>query len=105
MLLTAINYLGVQEGGALQAILTGLKVGAIAVIILLGYVLVKGLPGGPGSPCCAHRPSLRGLFRGGDGGSFLGLRRLELLHVCGRGGERPERNMPLALILGTMAVM
>ena len=36
VVLTAINYLGAQEGGALQAILTGAKVGAIAVIILLG---------------------------------------------------------------------
>ena len=46
-LFTAINYRGVREGGAVQSILTGLKVAAIAGLIILGFVLVRRAPGGP----------------------------------------------------------
>ena len=87
--LTAINYRGVREGGALQSILTGLKLGAIAAFALLGWVLVRGLPGGPFHACGTDRPPVRGFFRSGDGRRFLGLRRLECLHVRRRRSKAP----------------
>ena len=87
VVLTAINYLGVREGGALQSILTGLKVGAIAVIILLGYVLVRGLPGGPAALAAPTGHRFAASFGVAMVGRLLGLRRLECLHVRGRRSE------------------
>jgi APA family basic amino acid/polyamine antiporter len=104
-LFTAINYRGVKEGGTVQSILTGLKVGAIAAFIILGYVLVRGSPGGV--------PSLPAP----TGSSFVvsfGVAMVAVLwayegwNSCTfAAGEvkRPERNLPLALILGTLAVL
>jgi APA family basic amino acid/polyamine antiporter len=104
-LFTAINYRGVREGGALQSVLTGLKVGAIAAFIILGYVLVHGSPGGV--------PSLPAP----TGSSFVasfGVAMVAVLwayegwNTCTFAAgevERPQRNLPLALILGTLAVL
>src|SRR5215472_4426457 len=42
LLLTAINYLSVRSGGRIQLLATSLKVGAIAVLIALGFVSQRG---------------------------------------------------------------
>jgi len=103
--LTAINYLGVKEGGRVQSLLTGLKIGAIVALIVLGYVLVSGLPAG-GSSLRAHTGS-------GFVASF-GVAMVAVLwaydgwNTCTFAAsevKKPERNVPLALILGTVAVV
>jgi basic amino acid/polyamine antiporter, APA family len=102
---TAINYLGVREGGEVQSLLTGVKVAAIVAIILLGYALARGPVATP----------LTGASAGGGGGmaafgaAMVGaLWAYEGWNACTfASGEvkRPERNVPLALILGTGAVL
>lgn len=103
--LTAINYLGVREGGAVQSILTGLKVGAIAAIILLGYVLVRGLPGGPAALPAPTGHRFVASFGVAMVGAFWAYEGWNACTFAAGEVERPERNVPLALILGTVAVI
>jgi APA family basic amino acid/polyamine antiporter len=104
-LFTAINYRGVREGGIVQSLLTGLKVGAIAALIILGYLLVVGPPKG-----VASLPAPRGAgFVAAFGVAMVAaLWAYEGWNTCTfAAGEvkRPERNLPLALILGTGGVI
>lgn len=105
VLFTFINYLGVKEGGRVQSVLTGVKVGALVALILLGYLLVHGpvtaagnLPARPGSS-----------FLASFGVAMVGvLWAYEGWNTCTfAAGEvkNPQRDVPLALILGTVAVI
>lgn len=105
VLLTAINYRGVREGGWVQSVMTGLKVGAMVALVILGYALVRGTPAGISS---LTTPSGTGFL------SSFGVAMVAALwaydgwnNVTFAAGEvkRPERNLPLALILGTVAVI
>ncbi|HEV2177465.1 MAG TPA: amino acid permease [Terriglobia bacterium] len=109
VLLTAVNYRGVQEGGAVQSILTGLKVGAMVTLVALGYILVKGPP-------AESAPVSRLATATGAAGylASFGVAMVAALwaydgwnNVTFAAGEvkRPERNLPLALIFGTAAVV
>ncbi len=102
---TAINYRGVREGGAVQSILTGLKLGAIAVIVLLGYVLVRGLPGGPETLAAPTGHRFAASFGVAMVGAFWAYEGWNACTFAAGEVERPERNVPLALILGTAAVI
>src|SRR5271157_4054533 len=103
--LTTINYLGVREGGVLQSILTGAKVGAIAVIILLGYVLVRGLPGGPATLAAPTGHRFVASFGVAMVGAFWAYEGWNACTFAAGEVKNPERNVPLALILGTVAVV
>jgi APA family basic amino acid/polyamine antiporter len=103
--LTAINYLGVREGGRVQSILTGMKVGAMAVIILLGYVLVRGLPGGPAALAAPTGDRFVASFGVAMVGAFWAYDGWSCCTFVAGEVKRPERNVPLALILGTVAVI
>jgi len=103
--LTAINYLGVREGGHVQSILTGLKMGAIAVIILLGYVLVRGLPGGPAALAAPTGHRFAASFGVAMVAAFWAYEGWNCCTFAAEEVKRPERNVPLALILGTLTVM
>lgn len=105
ILLTAVNYRGVREGGWVQSVLTGMNVGIVVSLIALGYALVHGPAGGPQS-----LPTPTGLRFWGS----FGVAMVAALwayegwnNVTFAAGEvkRPERNLPLALIVGTSAVI
>ncbi len=105
ILFTIINYRGVKEGGRVQSLLTGLKVGAIVALIILGFVLVRGATGGP-----ASLPTRTGGgFVASFGVAMVGvLWAFEGWNSCTfAAGEvkNPQRDLPLALILGTVAVI
>jgi basic amino acid/polyamine antiporter, APA family len=102
---TAINYVGVREGGAVQSILTGLKVGAIAAFILLGYALVRGLPGGPTTLAAPTGHRFVASFGVAMVGAFWAYEGWNCCTFAAGEVQRPERNVPLALILGTTAVI
>lgn len=104
-LFTAINYRGVREGGLTQSVLTGLKVGVIVVIIILGYVLARGAPVGVRALPVASGTGFAASF----GVALVGvLWAYEGWNTCTfAAGEvkRPERTLPLALIFGTLGVI
>jgi APA family basic amino acid/polyamine antiporter len=105
VLFTAINYRGVREGGRVQSLLTGLKVGAIAALIILGYVLVAGPPKGvPSLPA----PRGAGFLASFGVAMVAALWAYDGWNTCTFAAaevKRPERNLPLALILGTGGVV
>jgi APA family basic amino acid/polyamine antiporter len=105
VLFTFINYLGVKEGGRVQSLLTGLKVAAIVALIILGYALVHGMPrAGPpvAAPTGRHFVSAFGVALVSAFWAYEGWNNCTFA-----AGEvkRPERNLPLALILGTTTVI
>ena len=105
ILLTAINYRGVREGGWVQSVLTGLKVGAMVALVILGYALVRGSPPGLHAlPAPSGKDFLPTFgvamvaalwaYDGWNNGTF-----------AAEEVKNPERTLPLALILGTSAVI
>ena len=104
LFLAGINYLGVRLGGNIQVALTGLK------IALIGCVIVIGVFSGEG-----HVSNFRTAMRanpGGVAGFFAALVAALWAYdgwnnagMLGSEIERPERNLPRALILGTVSVI
>lgn len=105
VLFTAINYRGVREGGITQSLLTGLKVGAIVALIALGFALVESPPEPRRTvetPACGALVSSFGVAMVGVLWAYEGW------NACTfAAGEvkNPQRNLPLALIFGTSAVI
>jgi basic amino acid/polyamine antiporter, APA family len=102
---TLINYLGVKEGGRVQSLLTGIKVAAIVALIILGYALVHGLPEqgqAIAAPTGRHFVSAFGVALVSAFWAYEGWNNCTFA-----AGEvkNPERNLPLALILGTTSVI
>jgi amino acid transporter len=99
-----VNYFGIQRGAVLQNLSTVFKVAALAALIGLGFALGGGA--GPAGGMLSQRASV-GLS------PFLGAMVAILWAYDGWGdlafigGEvrDPERNLPLALLLGTGAVV
>ncbi len=103
---TLINYRGVREGGTVQTLLTGLKVGAMVALVVLSYVMLRHAA--HGSTHLAGGSAVKGF------GASFGVAMVAALwaydgwnNVTFAAGEvkNPERNVPLALMLGTLAVV
>lgn len=104
LVLTALNTLRIDVGGGIQLVLGGLKVAAIGVIIVAGEFLAGGATGSPGPADTA----------GGTGPAFLSFAALipvmwayngfQMLGNLGAEVRDPERNIPRALVRGTLIV-
>jgi basic amino acid/polyamine antiporter, APA family len=104
LLLGGINYVGVQAGGGVQLAITALKIGLIGglVVVALGSgqshaanlktSVVPELTGAAG-----FFAALVAALWAYDGWNNAGMLGSEI--------ERPERNLPLALVGGTIAVI
>lgn len=107
LLLSGVNYVGVRYGGAVNNAFTAAKVGAIAALVLLGFVLARGagnfaMPVTP--PDAAPLGVLAGVgaamaaaFFAYDGWNQSAFVASEI--------KDPRRNVPLSMILGTLIVM
>ncbi len=104
VVITAINYLSVSMGGAIQVLLTSLKVGAIVLIVVLGVALGKHAPAvaatlatpvGLGS-LSAFLIALVPAMWAYNGFNDLGDLGEEILE--------PHKNIPRAIILGLFTV-
>jgi amino acid transporter len=104
-LFTAVNYRGVREGGAVQSILTGLKVAAMVGLMILAFVLVKSKPGGPMSLPLPKGSSFLASFGVALVAAFWAYEGWNTCTFAAGEVKRPERNLPLALIFGTSAVI
>jgi amino acid transporter len=103
VLLTVINAVGVGPSTALAKLLTGLKMGALAAMVALAVVLMKGSPenfsAGP-SPVglwAALAPVMLAILWTYDGWSDIGS-------IAGEVRE-PDRLLPRIYITGPLAVM
>ena len=104
LFLSAVNYLGVRLGGRIQVALTGLIIaliaGVVAVAVLAGNGHVSNfqsaMPANPGGVTGFFAALVAALWAY-DGWNNAGMLGSEI--------ERPERNLPRALIWGTLSVI
>jgi basic amino acid/polyamine antiporter, APA family len=105
VLVTAINYLSVRSGGRIQLLTSSLKVGAIATLIVLGFVSQKG-------NFASLVPGSRAIGAGAAGAFLAALVPVmwaysgwHLLGPVGEEVENPGKNIPRALVYGMLAVI
>jgi APA family basic amino acid/polyamine antiporter len=108
VILTAVNYFGIKGGSVVQNIFTFLRLGSVVAIVLFGLTLGKK----------AGLTHLDQLFAGGPGLSLSTLKLFGLALIAALWTydgwyaanctaeeiKKPERNIPLSLILGTFTV-
>ena len=107
LLLSAVNYVGVRYGGLVNNVFTAAKVGAIAALVLLGFVLATGagnfdapaLPQGaaPLGVVASVGTAMAFAFFAYDGWNQSAFVASEI--------KDPQRNVPRSMILGTLTVM
>jgi basic amino acid/polyamine antiporter, APA family len=105
LFLSGVNYLGVRLGGRVQVALTGLKIAMILGIIF------AGLTSGHGNSTNFSSPMTQGVT-GGFAGFFAALVAALWAYdgwnnagMLGSEIEQPGKNLPRALILGTLTVI
>ncbi len=98
-----VNYFGVKVGGDIQIVVTIVKMGLIAAIIVVGLTSGIGHPSNFGASIPAP---------GGIAGFFAALVAAMWAYdgwnnvtMVSSEIKRPQRNLPLALILGTLTVI
>jgi APA family basic amino acid/polyamine antiporter len=108
VVLTAVNYFGIKSGSVVQNIFTFLRLGSVAAIVIFGLTLGKK----------AGLMHLDQLFAGGQGWSFSTLKLFGLaliavlwtydgwysVNCTAEEIKKPERNIPLGLMVGALAV-
>jgi APA family basic amino acid/polyamine antiporter len=108
LLLGGVNYLGVRIGGDVQVAVTAVKIALIAFIILAGLFYAHPALGALPSGAAALLPRTQPVFAGFiaalvgalwayDGWNNVGMVASEV--------KNPQRNLPLALIGGTLGVI
>ena len=101
LVLGLVNYFGVKIGGNVQVVVTGVKVALIAFVIVAGLLH----SGSPATDVPQNVPALSTGFVAAlvaalwayDGWNNVGMVASEV--------KNPRRNLPLALIAGTLAVI
>ncbi len=114
IVLSAVNYLGVREGSALQTAFTIGKVVAVVGIVVVGLALGSRVPehfavsaGGVGAGSAAAAAGSAGGARGFVLALIAGLFAYGGWHMVTYAGDEtiePERTIPRALLIGTVVV-
>ena len=104
-LFTFINYLGVRLGGRVQITLTVLKVGAVLAIVAAGFWFGHGSMSHfhPFWPANSHLGVMSAFFAA-LAAALWAYDGWEDLNRVGSEIENPQRNIPLALVGGTVLV-
>ena len=103
LVLAVINYFGVRVGGNVQVVMTGVKVALIAFVILAGLLHAvtpeAAAPSAPLVPLTAAGffAALVAALWAYDGWNNVSMVASEI--------QRPQRNLPIALIWGTVVVI
>jgi len=103
--MTGINYLGVRLGGAVQVLLTAIKITSVAVVIGVAFFSPAAAPHAPD-------PIWPAVMNGGVLRAFLAALAAALwaydgwedLNLVGSEVENPQRNFPRALVGGVALV-
>jgi len=104
LLLSAVNYLGVKQGSALQTLFTIGKVVAVLLIIVLGFALGSRIPehfvqGSAVSSGVSPRAFLLALVAG-----LFAFGGWHMVTYAAEETVNPTRTIPTALLLGTLIV-
>lgn len=104
LFLAGVNYLGVRVGGGVQVAVTAVKLALIGGVILAGLISSKGSPANFHSRITASPGGVEGFFVAlvaalwaYDGWNNAGMLGSEV--------EHPQKNLPRALIMGTVAMI
>ena len=102
--LGCVNYFGVKFGGGVQLVVTIAKVGLFAAIIVIGFSFRGGTFNHMNTSVAANPGGVAGFFAAlvgilwaYDGWNNVSMVSAEI--------QAPQKNLPKALILGTLAVM
>src|SRR5712692_7655899 len=100
-----INYLGVRMAGRLQVVLTVIKIGAILAVVVLGFLLAgKRAPSSvPLFPPYFHWSLATGFLTAMVGALWAYDGWIDLT-FAGSEIQNPQKNIPLAVVGGTMVV-
>jgi basic amino acid/polyamine antiporter, APA family len=102
VLLSAVNYLGIKPGGALQTVLTAVKLAAIVAIVAL--VFLHGHAAGPNASAAASADvSPRNFLLAISAGLFAFGGWHMVTYTSGE-TENARRTIPRALLIGTLIV-
>ena len=101
VVMTGVNYLGVRLGGAVQVVLTFIKIASVLIVIGVALFLSGNVahPSDPIWPSAASA-GLLGAFLGALAAALWAYDGWEDLNLVGSEVENPERNFPLALVGG-----
>jgi APA family basic amino acid/polyamine antiporter len=103
--LSAINYVGVRHGTALQTAFTVVKVAAVILIALAGFTAIGSTPAGstPGAAPADIVPSLRAFVTATVAGLFA-FGGWHMVTYTGDETVDARRTIPRALMIGTLVV-
>jgi APA family basic amino acid/polyamine antiporter len=104
VVVSGVNYVGARAGGRVQVALTSLKLGLLGSIVAAGLFWGQASAGNLAATAEAQPGGIAGFFVALVAAlwAYDGWANASLL---GSEIERPERNLPLALILGTAATI
>ena len=103
LLFSAINYVGVRHGTAVQTAFTAVKIGAVVLIAFAGLVVAGGVP----PPSTASAPAIIPSLRSFVSATVAGLFAFGGWHMVTYTGDETvdaRRTIPRALLIGTLAV-
>lgn len=104
VVVTAINYLNVRMGGAIQALLTSLKIATILVIVVAGLLLGRQSPAEAVPVVRPLGPGMIGALLTALVPAMWAYNGFNDLGDMGEEIQRPEKNIPLAILLGLLTV-
>lgn len=104
VLVTAINYLSVKLGGAIQVLLTSLKIGAIVLIIAGGVLYGKHAPDEAVLTAAPLSWGMVGALLTALVPAMWAYNGFNDLGDLGEEIREPQRNIPLAILLGLFTV-
>ena len=101
--LSAVNYVGVRHGTAVQTAFTVIKVGAVVLIAVAGLVATKAPPPADLPATAAAMPSVRSFLTATVAGLFA-FGGWHMVTYTGDETVDARRTIPRALLIGTLAV-
>ncbi len=104
-LLSAVNYVGVKYGGLVSNVFTGLKLIALAALVVAGFVLVKGAGNYAMPVVSPSTPNVVGAVGLAMAAAFFAYDGWNQSAFVASEIKEPQRNVPLSMLLGTLGVM
>jgi len=104
VVITAVNYLSVRLGGAIQILLTSLKIATIVLIVFLGVILGKHAAVTAGSVISPIRLGTLGAFLTALVPAMWAYNGFNDLGDLGEEIQQPHKNIPRAIIVGLLTV-
>src|SRR6185503_10197708 len=103
LLLSAVNYLGVRQGAAVQTAFTLAKLLAVALIIVVGFALGSRLPDHFVATAAPAGVSARGFLLALVAGLFT-FGGWHMVTYAAEETINPTKTIPTALLIGTLIV-